>query len=162
MPDAGKKQSPLPCDRKALVGNTTMWKYTSLLAAVVALCLTGTSEANNGKGGSGRSAGSGMNHRGHDYRHGHRGLHNDYRRYHDSHYRGWTRRFYHERWKSNFYYCPTDACWYYWYAPKAVYYPTSMLSEYPPVACKTEPVVDVKVRVATGGDVPNLPTPRPR
>jgi hypothetical protein len=56
-------------------------------------------------------------------------------RTYDSHYRNWRSYCWNSEYNCYFYYCPTECCNYYWYAPARCYYPVSYLRVYRPSVC---------------------------
>jgi hypothetical protein len=56
-------------------------------------------------------------------------------RTYDSHHRNWSSYCWNREYNCYFYYCPTQACNYHWYAPARCYYPVSYLRVYRPSVC---------------------------
>jgi hypothetical protein len=161
-----------------------MFRYASVLAAAAALFVADVSFAKGGRGGAGRSSMGRSSHRmspmkpgtpsgritltdgatirpgkvagGH--RHYGRGYYGHHRFYGHG-YRGWSYRHYSPYWRYNFYYSRHGKGWFYWYAPKARYYPVSMLETMPPDESESEP--EVNVPQAEGDNIPQLPKKKP-
>jgi hypothetical protein len=58
--------------------------------------------------------------------------------YKGHHHKHWAKSYWSPKWKTRFFYCPSAVAWYYWYAPKACYYPVGYMNEAPPVVGKAE------------------------
>ena len=81
-------------------------------------------------------------------------------------YHGWTRTYWNPRFSCNWFLCPEDNLWYYWYAPLSEYLPTSCIDEYPPTAAapayQTTPgLIDLRAGINTpvGSIGLNVPLP---
>jgi hypothetical protein len=66
----------------------------------------------------------------------------------------WSKRVWYPKYGTWCWYCPSTAAWYYWYAPKACYYPMSYISTCTPAATTPEDAV-----VPPGSEqLPEVPT----
>jgi hypothetical protein len=104
---------------------TNMIRFLAIAAVLGTTLLTANqSEGKPNKGASGQ----GNSH----------SMHQHSRHSHHRNYRNWSRWTWNTRYGCYFYYCPTDNCEYYWYAPACCYYPVTYLAQYPPTRCSYE------------------------
>ena len=73
----------------------------------------------------------------------------------------WSARYFHPRWRTWCWYCPSTCCWYYWCGVKECYLPVVVITSYPPAEAdgETVPPGSEETAAVSGSEAPDVPNP---
>jgi hypothetical protein len=130
-----------------------------IIAATLGLATVAFGGASNVVLASGGKSGHSSGHNG---SHGgfksfdHKGQHYHFHTYY-RHYKNWSHYCWFPSHHCYGYFCPTQCCWYYWYAPYNCYLPCSYMTNFAPTPVPTSANINVNTNV-NNNNSPGLPT----